>query len=600
MASAGRKMKTSEQKLLTLLESREMTFVIPPFQRNYSWMQDQCDVFLNDVCKTANENKFGNVYEHYFGFITHYMHQSSTFGKPSMLVLIDGQQRITTCMLCLAAIRDLIEDEDKKCLINSRYLKNERVGGGDMSLKVKLKQTDQDWEPYKKIILSVPLSELEKNSYIYKNYKFFIKKLSALKGDGVDLFELIEKGMNNFRVVILELEPFSKSYENPQEIYESMNSIGKPLSFADLVRNYILLETDPDTQNTLYYNYWVTMERTLKGGENVSDFLRDYMQADKYCSYNKPTDKNAKTLYYQFKEEYSVKTDDEKKELLSDLLDYAKIYSIILNGDDSGCKLLDKELSEIRTLKWSVVYSFLLSLLHSWKDGDFSDSEICEIVNVLKIYFLRRRIVDLHMNENKVIPTLSAEIDSLVEATNKRQKMFEILASQSNSLRIPNDFELMHNLEAKNFYELGGKGRYSKFYLKLIEEKLIDKGKVPDDDHSIQVEHIMPQTLTDSWKRALGPDYEKVHSMWVNNIGNLTLIRHNQELGNKDFDKKKQVYESQEGFQISRQHIVDQEAWNEKSIKARSEWIIRYLVEKVLPIPDEMKEANNFNPNLKL
>ena len=178
--------------------------------------------------------------------------------------------------------------------------------------------------------------------------------------------------------------------------------------------------------------------------------------------------------------------------------------------------------------------------------------------------------------------------------------MFEILASQSNSLRIPNDFELMHSLEAKNFYELGGKGRYSKFYLKLIEEKLIDKGKVPDDDHSIQVEHIMPQTLTDSWKRALGPDYEKVHSMWVNNIGNLTLIRHNQELGNKDFDKKKQVYESQEGFQISRQHIVDQEAWNEESIKARSEWIIRYLVEKVLPIPDKMKEANNFNPNLKL
>ena len=146
MASAGRKMKTSEQKLLTLLESREMTFVIPPFQRNYSWMQDQCDVFLNDVCKTANANKFGNVYEHYFGFITHYMHPSSTFGKPSKLVLIDGQQRITTCMLCLAAIRDLIEDEDKKCLINSRYLKNERVGGGDMSLKVKLKQTDQDWE----------------------------------------------------------------------------------------------------------------------------------------------------------------------------------------------------------------------------------------------------------------------------------------------------------------------------------------------------------------------------------------------------------------------------------------------------------------------
>lgn len=591
-------MKTSEQKLLTLLESREMTFAIPPFQRNYSWLEDQCDVFLNDVCKTANANNDGEECEHYFGFITHYMDPSVAFGKPSKLVLIDGQQRITTCMLCLAAIRDLIDDEDKKNLIESRYLKNERVGG-DMALKVKLKQTDQDWEPYKKIILSVPLNDpKERNSYIYKNYKFFIKKLSALKKEGVDLFELIEKGMNNFRVVILELEPFSKKYENPQEIYESMNSIGKPLSFADLVRNYILLETDLDTQDTLYQSYWVPMERTLKGGENVSDFLRDYMQTKKCRAYRKSTDKNAKTLYYQFKEEYSVKTDVEKKELLSELLAYAEIYSTILNGDSTGYDPLDKELSEIRTLKWSVVYSFLLSLLHTWKDGKFTNSEICEIVNALKIYFLRRRLTEeLHTNENLGMPMLSAKIDSLVDAPNKRQKMFEILASQSNSLRLPNDSELKNVLKTKNFYNFGT--GYSKFYLKLIEEKLIGKGKVPDDDPSIQVEHIMPQTLTDSWKRALGSDYEKVHSMWVNNIGNLTLIHHNQELGNKDFDEKKKVYESQEGFQISRQHIVDQKVWNEESIKARSEWIIRYLVEEVLPIPDEMKEANNFNPNLK-
>ena len=158
-----------EIKLLQMLSNHNVTFFIPPYQRNYEWTDEQCQVFLEDVRKTYEANIAGKPSEHFFGSITYFQTQAA-FGQPNKLVLIDGQQRITTTMLFLVALRDILGNEGLGQFIDSQYLKNNAVAG-DTEYKVKLKQVETDWVAYKNIILSEELNATEKNSAVYRNYK---------------------------------------------------------------------------------------------------------------------------------------------------------------------------------------------------------------------------------------------------------------------------------------------------------------------------------------------------------------------------------------------------------------------------------------------
>ena len=196
--------------------------------------------------------------------------------------------------------------------------------------------------------------------------------------------------------------------------------------------------------------------------------------------------------------------------------------------------------------------------------------------------------------ENKILPTLVDRIDDLENSHDKRQKMFDILANLESNARLPNDLELTRYLETANFYNY----QYCKLVLAMIEEK-ITKNRPDISEKKLQIEHIMPQTLSESWKKELGPDYENIHQELVNTIGNLTLIRHNQELGNKSFAEKKNIYEHNAGLQIARSEITNQGTWNQATIQHRTQWIIHYLLQNVLPIPDTMRKANNFTIKTK-
>lgn len=571
-----------ENKLLHMLSNNDVTFFIPPYQRNYEWTDEQCKVFLDDVIKTYQANKVGKQADHFFGSIT-YFQTESAFGQPSKLVLIDGQQRITTTMLFLVALRDLLGKKDLGEYIDSKYLKNNNVKG-DSEYKVKLKQVETDWVAYKNIILSDELSEKEKDSAVYRNYRYFYNKLSDLKNEGCDLAALVEKGLNKFSVITIELQPDKNAWENPQEIFESMNSLGKPLSLADLVRNYLLLGLDADTQSFLYNQYWMHIEKVIPG--QVSNFIRDYMQAHEKRSFLKATETNYKELYSLFKRIFA---DDNAKELLKDLSESATIYSYIIPGGSTGEKAIDTEIQDLARLNTTTVYSFLLVLLKAWKQGDFQTGDIVNILNAFKIYCLRRRLIALAAAENKNFPLLAAKIPDLMKATDKRQRMFEILSKQESNLRMPNDIEISRYVENMNFYNF----RYCKFYLSLIEEK-ITKSRPDQSDEYLQIEHIMPRTLDDNWKAALGDDCEAIHQEYVNSIGNLTLIRHNQELGNKPFSEKKKIYEEKAGLQLAKTEITNHDSWNAETIKQRTKWIVEFMLQDVLKIPDSMRRVNNF------
>ena len=571
-----------ESRLLQLLSNNDVTFFIPPYQRNYEWTDEQCQVLLEDIKKTYDLNMIGKTAEHFFGTVT-YFQDETPFGQPDRLVLIDGQQRITTTMLFLVALRDILEDGNLKEFIDARYLKNNNVSG-DGEYKIKLKQVETDWEAYRKIILAEELEDKEKDSAVYRNYKYFINKLEEYKENGIVLSDLIDKGINKFSVITIELQPKKNEWENPQEIFESMNSLGKPLSLADLVRNYLLLGLGADTQTELYNKYWLQMEKTVP--RRVSDFIRDYMQGQVKRSYPKATDANCKELYSIFKKIFDQ---CNAKSILKDLSEYSKIYSYIISDTSTGNDKIDHQLSDLRKINVSTAYSFLLMLMRTWEQKRFTDLEVADILDAFRIYCFRRRLIGLTQAENKTFPTLASKIPDLINASDKKIKMFEILANQENYLRVPNDIEITRFLQTMNFYNF----RYCKLFLSLVEEKLT-KYRPDLSDSNLQIEHIMPQKLNDAWEKALGEDYESIHQELVHTIGNLTLIRHNQELGQKPFEDKKVVYENNAGLQIARTEITNRDKWDADAIKERTGWITEYLLQNVLPIPDKMRKTNNF------
>ncbi len=571
-----------EAKLLDLLSNRDVTFFIPPYQRNYEWSDDQCKVFLEDVRKTYESNLNGKATEHFFGSVT-YVKNKSAFGQPDRLVLIDGQQRITTTMLFLVALRDIINDANIKETINNDYLKNEKASG-DTEYKIKLKQVETDWDIYRKLIIGEELTEKEKDSAIYRNYQYFFNKLIEMETGGHNLTGIIEEGLDKFSVVTIELEPDKNKWENPQEIFESMNSLGKPLSLADLVRNYLLLGLDPDTQNKYYKDYWMHIEKAIP--QQVSGFIRDYMQMVEGRPFKQATESNYKELYSQFKEVFA---DEDAKDILSKLSELAPYYSYIISEISSGDKTIDAILSDLRRVSVATANSFLLAIIMTWKENRFTSSDVRDILESFKIYCLRRRIIGITSAENKVLPTFVKKIDDLIQAKDKEAKTFEILAQQENNMRLPNDVELSRELRTMNFFNF----KYCKFFLALIEEK-ITKSRPDLSESVLQNEHIMPQTLNDTWRKELGPDHERIHQEYVNTIGNMTLIRHNQELGNKPFKEKKDIYENNAGLQIAKTKIIENKKWTEKEIKERMDWIIDYLLVDTLPIPNSMRKTNNY------
>lgn len=577
-------MKSLDNKILDLLSNNDVTFFIPPYQRNYEWDEEMCEILYQDISKVAESEEA----QHFFGTVIYYA-ESTILGQPDKYILVDGQQRLTTTMLFLIAARDFIEDHTLRNYIDSKYLKNNNVSG-DVEYKIKLKQVESDWQAYKNLILGESLDVNDKNSKVFKNYNFFKVKLEKLEQNNIK--NLIERGLKKFNIVTIQLEPERNSWEKPQEIFESMNSLGKPLSLADLVRNYLLLGKSSETQNTLYHNYWLKIEKNISGYNsafNVSSFIRDYMQLIDGTSYKKATDTNHKELYRDFK---NLFTEDNHEDLIQKLAEYSNDYSVLAGYKSSFNENIDLKIQDLKIVESSGFYSFILGILNLRTEQKFNDNDVLEVLDAIFIYVTRRRMLRITQGENTGIPTLVKYFDDLIQAQNKRIKMLEILSNQQYALRLPNDNDIASYLSSteSNFYNL----RSGKFIFSLIEEKLT-KNRPVLNDKLLQVEHIMPQTLNHTWKLELGENYQEIHNKYLNNIGNLTLIRHNQELSNNSFNGKKDIYSNNSGMQIAKDKIVNEQNWGDEQIKRRSEYLINIITEKILPLSDDLKTNNNYS-----
>lgn len=258
---------TQPDSIIKFIKSNELTFVIPVYQRNYVWKTEDCEKLFDDVLEGIHNNK-----KHYFGNIVYYEDGRDPFSGFARYVLIDGQQRITSTMLLLTAIRDEEDNEENKRKLTSTYLTNENA---EESFRVKLKQVETDRIVYEAIIEG-RTENLNKSSIIYRNYNKFRNLVKKAKSDdGLTSTDLLD-GINYLNIIAIDLESNSEGAESPQVIFESINATGEPLSTADLLRNYLLLEVGTDRQAEFYTNYWLLIEKNV-GNENISDFIRRYI-----------------------------------------------------------------------------------------------------------------------------------------------------------------------------------------------------------------------------------------------------------------------------------------------------------------------------------
>ncbi|AWH74836.1 DUF262 domain-containing protein [Dokdonia sp. Dokd-P16] len=587
-------MKTESHSINDVLAKNATSFFIPPFQRAYAWGKPEIERYFSDVTRIIDsdlDEKQKDKLEHFFGTLV-IKEEKSGFANKS--VIVDGQQRLTTTLIFLIALRDSETEKDKVDFINLNFLTNNTSTYQD---KIKLKQVTRDWDSYKSLV-----NGEDANPGVIKiAYELFKKLIREKKRLNQDVkFEHYITAIQRMNVAVIFLDERPFKGEDPQIIFETLNSLGKPLSLSDLVRNFVLLKMDSDSQSHIYEKVWhPKIEEAFDN--NSSRFFRDYLQYKKATSLKVVSDNNTKELYKQFKD-FVDESFEKHNDFIDDIVRYVKCYKWIIteiNSDiisrDSNNDKVIKELLRIifHDVKSEAFKPLVLGLLeyHQYDVNDLrlSDETLITTLQSIRTYLIRRRILGLTQGENKNIVTLSKRIPDIARG---KQSMMELLTNMIYRLRLPNDTELSNSLKTMNFYK--GLSKYSKLILGKIEE---NNTKVAVDfrNKKVTIEHIMPQKIGEEWKTELGNNYEEVHKTFLHNIGNLILTEFNSEIGNKPFSQKKEKLKTSSlNYRLD---IVKHTHWNEHSILEHQSNMIKWLL-NTFSLPEELKESSNWNTQL--
>lgn len=532
-------MEARQIRMSEFLSYSGTRFIIPVYQRNYDWKEKNCLQLFDDIKNIAlNENRKS----HFMGSIVYVANSDTDSIDFKEYVIIDGQQRLTTSTLFLKALHDVMEDESKKEEILEEYLINKRL---DEKNKLKLKPIKKDDEVFKKLLKN-DFDTIDRNSNIYKNYNFFKNEIKK-SGD----YKLLYTGFKKLFIVHIAL---NRRDDNPQLIFESINSTGLSLSQSDLIRNFLLMDKEADEQTELFEKYWFKIEENLTS-ENISNFVRDYLTVKQNKIPNKDDTYEAFKIFV-----YSQKI--ETKDLLNELFEYSKIYKTFLFPHN---EIYAQNLKNLKQLKIGVVYPFLLSLIDSFNKKSLSEKELFKTLEIIESYIVRRMVCNKPTNAlNKVFASLFNDILEIPDFSfDKFTKYFAtLLFSKKGSAIFPDDEEFRADFTSRDSYNL----KNIKFILLRLENK-DNNEKV--DISTLSIEHFMPQVLTNSWKVKLGDKYQIIHDKYLHNIGNLSLSGDNSQLGNKPFEEKKKILGEQSRLKLN-QYFINSVNWDDNEINKRA------------------------------
>lgn len=559
-------MKASEKTILRFLEGTDKSFIIPIYQRNYDWKKEQCEQLFNDLISVINSN-FRN---HFFGSIVFIYDENA---DDEQLIIIDGQQRLTTISLLLLAMYNLIENgifDDKNDLsikIRNEYLVDKYK---PHDKKIKLKLIKNDKLAFDRLFENNPDYYIQ-DSKITINYNYFYTWIQERIKNISELYEAIKK------LSIVQIKLIQKE-DDPQLIFESLNSTGLDLTEADKIRNYVLMGTSIDNQNNLYENYWLKIESLTNN--KIDAFARCYLTIKTNVI------PNEKRIYLEFKQ-YVISNKYSIDEILEDMLIYAKFYSYMISGN-TDIPQINTIIKNMNFLESTTAYPYTIqALMDYYNDSIMTKDELIELFNILESFLVRRLICNVPTNAlNKLFLTLERDIRKNESWSENYINIFKyLLKSKTVSQRFPDDEEFKDSFTARDLYNIKSSKR-SYIFEKLENYDNVEQVNVTEliANGTLTIEHIMPQELTKEWKESLGSKYEIIHEQFLHNIGNLTLTGYNAKYSNKSFELKKTM---NNGFLDSKlslnKYVAKQNFWNREQIEQRAKILFDVAI-KIWPM----------------
>ena len=562
-------MKASEKKIKDLFSEAKTFFAIPVYQRDYNWQEKHCKQLFEDI---LNVGKDIDITSHFIGSIV-YIHEGVYGIGEKEFYVIDGQQRMITITLLHIALYHRLKESKEEYAdeIYELYLVNKF---SKRDIKLKLLPPEENLNILNKI-LEENWEELEdyQDRNIVKNYKFFKEIISNYSNEEI---EYLLAGLDKIIYVDIALE---KDKDDPQKIFESLNSTGLDLSQGDLIRNYILMDLEREKQNFVYKNLWLPIENNCKislGNEiknYVSDFIRDYLTLKNGKIPSKPK------VFEEFKEFYDKNNDEQ----LEDIKNFSEEYSHIIKPNTEKDKDIRKELENLKVLDQTVINTFLIGVLRDYRKNKIVKNEILEILKLLQSYVWRRFITEKPSNAlNKIFQGMYLRIS-------KEQKYYKSLEENLLNQDFPTDDELKEALKTKNVYKDKEKLRY---IFKELENynhnELIDF-----ENEKITIEHIFPQNPNKSWKEKYS-DYElEEMKIFKDTISNLTLTGSNANLGNKSFLEKRN--DDIHGYKNSKlylnKYLGKLNEWNLSAMEGRFEELFKNIV-KIWKRPENSEDKD--------
>ena len=549
-------MKRSELRLIEYMEGSKKRFIIPVYQRNYDWKIENCKQLYDDLIQVIKNNSK----THFFGSIVSVYEPS---GRNTEFLIIDGQQRLTTMSLLFLALYNLLEekiiiseDESLKDQIYEDFLVDKYQ---PQEKRMKLKPIKNDQKAFSKLFNSK--DDYIKDSNLTINYSYFYERIQKQEITIDELFDAI------CRLEIINIT--LNNEDNPQLIFESLNSTGLDLSEGDKIRNYILMGLPKQKQDEYYEKYWNCIEKCTK--YDVSSFIRDYLSVKQLVI---PSQKKVYINFKKYVEDSSLKI----IEILEDLLSYAKRYNILL-CEKTSSKELNSCINRLNRLETTVTRPFFLEVLRLYDENQINLNEVAEAFSITESYLFRRTICDLPTNAlNKIFLLLNREIMRYDGTdSNYIEKLKFALLSKKDRARFPNDDDFSLMFTEKPIYQMNSK---NKIY---ILERLENFGTLEDkdiyrhyDEGEYSIEHIMPQHLTPAWIKELGDSYEEIHDTWLHRIANLTLTAYNSKYSNSTFVEKKTM---KNGFEDSgirlNTYVSKKDKWTLAELRDRNDYLLK-------------------------
>lgn len=539
-------MKASETKLVKIIEGTNQ-YLVPHFQRPYTWQRKDWDTLWDDLDELRATSPGAGPSEHFIGAVVTAPAHSVPEGITKYL-LIDGQQRLTTLMLLLAAVRDrarAIGEEKLDNQIHDLYLTNRYQDGRDQYKLLPTQGNEHGQGDRSAFVAIVDRKPPETRGGIPAAFAHFLHKLRSHGAD--ELTALATALLSRVLLVSIVLE----RDDNPYAIFESLNAKGQPLSQADLLRNYFFMSIDAAQHDRIYYEKWVPMEEAI-GRPNMEDFIRHFLMRD--GSVVKQVE-----VYFTLKKQLERRGRDSAESVLQEMFRAAGHYAKLLDPGREPILAISERLARINRMRATVCYPFLLRIFQDREDKKLSEADLVTVLDVIENFLVRRNVCGTIRAElNKLFPAL---YDAASPFRSLADGVKEVLGSRN----YPGDDEFLENLQTRQLYGAGEARERAKLILERIERGASPKELVSPD--TLTIEHVLPQTLSPWWREALGESAAEALEMHLHTLGNLTLTGYNAELSNSDFPTKKSRL-AESNLSLNRD-IADSPSWGPSEIKTR-------------------------------